>query len=495
MATAIPVSGAGTYDDPTWGESGGPYSVPAEVATGLGSVALASNTVNYNWQHLARWSRAIRDRMVWSDSGLYASFILPNSGTWTTGGGTLNGNCPQALVSIDADDDGGVVVQFYVSVGSPHLFTASKDTYVNLDETGAVEYQEVNLGDPAPTPTAGYVAVWLVVTDATEITTVTPLLSEVPVFKDVEVESLVVGGALNVTGLCTFSGSGLVGDDAADSWSFTATVNFNNGVTIGSSSADTCTVNSTLAINNDSTIGASSADTCTVNAVLVINNNSTIGSDGTDTCTVNATLAINNNSTIGSSSADTCTINATTTLAATLNIGANEIEGTAGSIVDVERVDVTEIRFDSDASPSTTTGVMQFASRWLTVGLNTVARKVSIPVDDWLASFSTVNAIEDTGAEVTMVLATGDIVTVEMSFEAANTSAANNVNVRIEVNGGSIGSTEPYRPVANDIFFAVRRVVEYTAPSDNVYVFKARVGASAGTTSVQNVHVSVRHSN
>jgi hypothetical protein len=293
MAQAIPVSGAGTYDSPTWGESGGPFSVPPTVAAGLGSVALPSNTFNYLPQHQARWIRAIRDRMVWSSSGLFDSFILPNSGTWTTGGATLDGSCDQALVMIDASDDGGVVVEFFVAVGSPHTFTASRDTYVNLNEAGLVEYQEVANAAPAPSPTAGYVAVWKVVTDGTEIDTVTNIIPVIPVFKDVAANSLalgdylVVGGTLEVTGdvtldgglavagLANFAGSGLVGDSGADSWSFSAattfnaTASFNADVNLGNASGDTITCTGTLSILNNCTIGSNGSDSCTINSVII----------------------------------------------------------------------------------------------------------------------------------------------------------------------------------------------------------------------------------
>jgi hypothetical protein len=504
--TPFPVTAAGTHDDATWGEGSAPFSIPPQLVAGMiDTDPLPADTLNYVWQICAAWTRALRDRMCWSDAGLYGTFVLPSSASgyasWLVAG--LSGNIDPVWVMIDAGDDGGVVVPFYVSLGSAHLFTASRDTYVNLNEDGLVEYQEVPNSDPPPTPTALYVAVWKVVTDATDITSSTVLIPTIPVFKAIGVTDLHVienvlieadlevggdtqiDGALTVDGQTTLNGSSLIGDSAGD----------------------TCTVNATFTVNNNSTIGSSGADTCQVNAVTTFiaavsfNGDVTLGNAGGDaiTCTgaltVNGTVVINNGCTLGSSAADALTINSTTAIAAPVTIAGNTITGTAGSIIDVERVDVTEIRFDSDTTPSTTTGVMQFTGRWLAVGLNSLARKVSIPVDDWVASFSTVNTIADTGAEVTMVLGTGDVVIVETSLEAANTSAANDVNLRIEVNGGIIGTSENYRPVANDKYFAVRRVVEYTAPADNAYVFKTRAGASSGTTSVQNVHLSVRHSN
>lgn len=281
--------------------------------------------------------------------------------------------------------------------------------------------------------------------------------------------NLIVTGGLGVTGNVGVTGdstfTGTVDVDGAFSVVNNAAADFTGAVTLGSASADAITVNGTTTCNAPLTVANGQAFTA--------NGNSTLGNAGTDTLTVNAEATFN---------------------AAKTNIGGNEIEGTAGSIVDVENVECTELRFDSDATPSTTTGVMQFAGRFVTIGLSATAKKFAIYDEAWVASDSTTNAIDDiTGASVTITLAAGDVVMVEMSFEAKNTLAANNVNVRIEANTVAIGSTEFYRPVADDVYFAVRRVVEYTAAATAAYTFQARFGASADTTTVQNVHIAVRH--
>lgn len=315
MATTdIPVNANGTYDEPTWAESGS-FSDSAYEGTGMPSGTLVGpNDFNAPRRHAMRWLRAMRDRIVWSDAGLYGSFLVPRStagyGAWVVAG--LNGSISPVWVMIDADDDGGVVVPFYVSVASPHLFDASRDTYVNLDEDGLAEYQAVSLGDPPPTPTAGYVAVWKVITSGVAITSSSVLLSTIPVFKTIAIETLGVTGdigldgaldvggdteltgALTVGGLTTLNGSVLVGDNAADSCSFTATVTINNNSTIGSSAADTCTVNATLTINNDMTLGSSAADSITITGTVVAPVAVTLpsGSTGAMTCTGSTASAL-----------------------------------------------------------------------------------------------------------------------------------------------------------------------------------------------------------
>lgn len=226
--TSIPVNADGTYDEPTWGEGGGPFSVPPNEVTGLGGVALASNDVNYEWQHLARWIRATAiTRAVPSDRGLFASFLFQDSGSWTTGGGTLNSSLAASWVLVDADGDGGVVVQFNVPVGSPHAFAASRDTYVSLNEDGTALYEAVGNGAAAPVIVAGYVQVWKVVTNGVQVTSATVLLPTVPTFRSIGVADqltntggistegdLVVGGTLNVTGSTTLGSTIEVAGDA-----------------------------------------------------------------------------------------------------------------------------------------------------------------------------------------------------------------------------------------------------------------------------------------
>jgi hypothetical protein len=340
--TDIPVNGDGTYDEPTWGELGGPFSVPGIEGTGqIAGTALESNTLNYEWQHPARWIRAYAiTRSVPSDQGLYGSFLFPNSGGWNVSGGTLNGTLGSSWILVDADDDGGVVIQFNVPAGSPHVFTASRDTYVDLAEDGTATYTAVANGAPEPAVAASSVRVWKVVTDGTEITSANTVLPEIPVFKDIAANSLAltdllaVGGDLDVTGNLTVHGDTALGDDAGDSVTVTGAVDitgdtaiegntsvdgtftvadnnaasFTGAVTLGSDSADAITVNGTTTFNAPVTIANGQAFTA--------NGNSTIGNADTDTLTCNATatfvngVSFNGNVTLGDQTTDTITFTA-----------------------------------------------------------------------------------------------------------------------------------------------------------------------------------------
>jgi hypothetical protein len=139
---------------------------------------------------------------------------------------------------VDADDNGGVVIQYNVTAGSPHVFTASRDTYVDLAEDGTATYTAVANGAPEPAVAASSVRVWKVVTDGTEITSANTVLPEIPVFKDIAANSLAltdllaVGGDLDVTGNLTVGGDSALGDDAGDSHTVTGTLDVTGDTTI-----------------------------------------------------------------------------------------------------------------------------------------------------------------------------------------------------------------------------------------------------------------------
>ena len=168
--TDLPVDGDGSHDQLTWAETGGALSVPALEGPGYAAgVVLPQNDVDYEWRQAGRHSRATVNRTVMSDEGFLSSCIL-YQGAFNVGGGTLSVTLAPSRVGVDADDDGGVALEVKIPAGSPLVLTASKDTYVNLKEDGSVEIQEVPNSDPAPTPSADYVAIWVLVSDGTELT-------------------------------------------------------------------------------------------------------------------------------------------------------------------------------------------------------------------------------------------------------------------------------------------------------------------------------------
>lgn len=313
--TDIPVNLDGTWDDPTWGEQGGPFSVPPHEDAGLApGDKLASNTWNYELQHLARWIRATRDRMVLSDRGLFGSFLLPGSATWTLTGGSLDAWLGATWVLVDADDNGGVVVQYNVPAGDPHTFASNATTEVYLKEDGTAVYRVVGV-DPAP---ADAVLVWEVVTDGTEVTSATVKLPTIPVLKSVQVEDLavsenvVVAGDVAIGGVCTMkdalavsgavtmestlgvAGTLTVGGDTTISGNvtceeFTATgeANFGGDVIVAGliEVGGSASINSSLGVTSNATVGGTLG--VTGNATL----SGTLGVTGLVTCNGGLTVA------------------------------------------------------------------------------------------------------------------------------------------------------------------------------------------------------------
>jgi hypothetical protein len=516
--TDIPVNVDGTYREPTWGE-GGSFSQSGHEANGAGAgVMIGANDFNEPRRHSARWIRALITRTVPSDAGLFGSFLVPGSGGWNVSGGTLNGTLGASWILVDADDDGGVVIQYNVTAGSPHVFTASRDTYVDLAEDGTATYTAVANGAPEPAVAASSVRVWKVVTDGTEITAATGQLPEMPVFKDIAAESLAitdllaVGGDLDVTGNLTVGGDSALGDDAGDSHTITGSVDITGDTAI----TGAATITGDLAVTG-TTHAISGATTITGSLTVAADNpanftgNVTLGSASGDavisngTTTFNAAVTVangvnftaNGNSTLGNAGTDTLTINAETTHTAKTNIGANEIEGTAGSIVDVEIVEATEIRFDSDASPSTTTGVMQCFGRGVSIGLSSAAKRISIPFDNYVASLANTASDSATGASVTVTLATGDVVYVTASADLWNTDAAagSHIVFEIVIDGSVVNSPGNLWSPAQNVPITCYREVKYTAVADGPITFVQRYGADTSSTTGQNGFISVRQGN
>lgn len=425
--TDIPVNGDGTYDEPTWGEAGGPFTVPAFEAVGASDgQALDANTLNYEWQHVARWVRATGiSRMVPSDQGLFGSFLFPGSGSWTTGGATLNSSIPAAWVVIDADDDGGVVVQFNVPAGTPHAFTANKQTFVALNEAGAVEYNAVNLGDPAPSPSAGYVNVWNVTTNGSEVVSGDPVLQTIPVFKDIGAESL-GASELNVSGDANVGGTlDVVGAVDLDSTLAVAgSTTINNDVLITGETIAQGLVNC-ASLEVDTTSQFTGNVTCA--ADLTINGNTTIGNASGDTLTCNATttfvnnVTVQGNTTIGNAGADTLTVNATTTFAANIDFGSNTITGALGTIttstVNASTVAPTVINFQNTVQQSND-GRLVYDGRRLSIGDGSDPRTVHHPRTAYVISHTIQGddgIVDITGASVQMIIEDAEWVYVRVS--------------------------------------------------------------------------------
>jgi hypothetical protein len=92
------------------------------------------------------------------------NFIVPGSGMWTpdSPGSTLAGSMTAIIAYIN-----GLRVA-HVAVNA-HAFTASKDTYVDMDSTGTISYNEVANGAGSPALAANSVRIAMVATGGSSI--------------------------------------------------------------------------------------------------------------------------------------------------------------------------------------------------------------------------------------------------------------------------------------------------------------------------------------
>ncbi len=536
--TSIPVNADSTYDEPTWAEGQGAIAVPAGEANGLGGVALPSATVNYEWRHISRWLRAMAiSRMVPSDAGLFGTFLFPGSGTWTTGGATLNSSLGASWAMIDADDNGGVVIQAHVPVGAPHLFTASRDTYVSLNEAGTVEYVAVANGASVPAATAGYKQVWKVVTNGTEITAATVLITEYPVFKTIGVEDIGaavlavsgdadIGGGLDVVGALTVGGNSTLGNAIGDTCAvsgplsvggtlgvtgvstFTGAVVCNGNVTLGNAAGDVITVTGTMTVAQDLTLtsgiivngggalGNAAGDiwtvggTTTFNAPVTVANGQTFTANGNtvlgnaDTDTVTFVAKITSDLEIGIAETTELTINSDTTFTQGFFVGLPNVQATAGKV----GYDGSNLIIGNGASVNDIKGVRT----------------------DYVVSDDTGSTFDDlTGASVTMTITPDAWIFAKVEAKQLRTDNASTCNLGLAATNGAdtitilnngdadqaLSTLPPATAVdqthPNAIVVRWKPTNDFAVPANNNWTIYARHGVSAGTVTSSNVYLQV----
>jgi hypothetical protein len=154
-----------------------------------------------------------------------------------------------------------------------------------------------------------------------------------------------------------------------------------------------------------------------------------------------------------------------------------------------------EVRFYSDASPSSTTGVMQFFGRGVAVGLSSVAKRIAIPFDDYVVDLTGTVSGTATGASVTVTLLTGDVVYVTASADLWNSGTGQVIVFEIVIDGAIQNSPGNLRSEVALDPITCSRTVKYTAGADGPIVFVQRYGASGGTTTGKNGFISVRQGN
>lgn len=189
---------------PRWATVGGAITEPNSARKDVGFEAdLQLSAGEIDWLHnLAyQWivygdQRSMRQEYVGAASWMQST-ITHSVGASRTANAFTGGTVWVAGVRIELD--AGYLTQAGYAT---RTFTASRDTYINVNDDRVLEFQEVLNGAGAPTPSAGYTAILRVVTDATNVTSSTRLLAAIPT-RDVteRVEGdIIVGDATSAAG-------------------------------------------------------------------------------------------------------------------------------------------------------------------------------------------------------------------------------------------------------------------------------------------------------
>jgi hypothetical protein len=230
-----------------------------------------------------------------------------------------------------------------------------------------------------------------------------------------------------------------------------------------------------------------------IGAVVQLLGSITVGTSAAQTMTVNSIAEFNENVSLAASKILTLGASAQVSGPDTAAISA----GTFSSLSADGIVAPGELQFFSDAAPSASTGVMQFDGSSPTIGEGGVARRISVPVDSYVAGvINTPAGIADTGASVTLNAAAGERFMVEMKSEMTSDAAGTTVQFQIEASAAIIGGVSPrYIDVAG-VYTECSKSVEYQKIGAGVVQFKARYGQLGGnTTSARNILLTVRRKN
>jgi hypothetical protein len=508
----------GVYDLPMWAEDGtvtDPGDAYEETGFSAGE-SLPAAVLNFPHREAARWARALAARALDGSANLMGTWA-PDAAAWTPIAAGLNATLAASTLWLDPDDTGAVKVQARVVAGNPHTFTASKDTYVAVsianmlalhDDPTSMEFDEVANGAGAPTPSAGFIYVWKVVTDGSTITSSTLQIPEVPTFRTLSAAGLTLD-TLSV-GVLTVQDNSSLGNASAASLLVSGATTLSSGLDMDSSSISnvdalaaaslSTTGNVSIGGNLDMTAGSiSNVTTLATTGNVSVGGNLDMTSGSISNVT---TIDTSSNATVGGTLGVTGALTATGGIS--LPSGA-DLTGSAGTVITAPTIDtsdsagvvkVGELQFYSDASPSSTTGVLQFFGRGLSVGISTTAKRISIPFEDYIASPADSASSTATGASVTVTLVAGDVVYVTASADVTNNGVSAQVVVfEIAIDGVNTGSPGNLRHPAAGVYIPCTRTIKYTAPGTANYTFVQRYGASSGTASIRNSYICVRQGN
>jgi hypothetical protein len=219
-----------------------------------------------------------------------------------------------------------------------------------------------------------------------------------------------------------------------------------------------------------------------------INGNVTLGTDGTSAHTVRGTMSVSG---ILSPTAG-------------VNLGGQTISGTAGSLVDVETLAVTEIRFDSSGNtlPSVA-GRVRWNDTLFTFmdGVGNI-RALDEPVRGYDAVFQSINtSIGNTTASCTRRVKATEPVWIEMSCRRQMNSTVD-MNYRIRVTGPlgtlDIMSDSVGTPTANkglswhEVFYWTPTDTWPAETDPQNYTFVVGLGGAGGASTLDAVRVGIK---
>jgi len=262
-------------------------------------------------------------------------------------------------------------------------------------------------------------------------------------------------------------------------------------------------ITGTLTIENGATLDVLAGGTLEtdVGSSANINGDMIVGGLGSFTC--NGPADFMNDVTLGDLPGDVITVNGTMVCFAIVNLqagaflGSQEIEGGAGSVVDVETVQVSSLELD-DTGPSPLGGHLRFVDTVYMAGHNeNVTYAMSIPIRGWDESIGPFpNFINDTTASATRRIQFNEPVWIKISFSYELTAIGTG-NLWIEITGplGTVNAdiSQFRADTANQPYTSVREFL--WTPTDDfplenatqAYVILVRLGTNAGNITAENI--------
>lgn len=288
--------------------------------------------------------------------------------------------------------------------------------------------------------------------------------------------------------------AGLVaGGTAAAFRAISATANTGAGastVDISNTSGSALQCSSTGASPTIAAVSTGAGAAISATGDVTVSGNTTLGNAGTDTLTCNAAA------TFGT----TVVANGAISALAGINLSAQTISGTAGSIVSVESVEMQETRWtNANTSLPTVAGRTRWNGTFFSLRDGAgQARSFDEPARGYDATFSTVNAINDTAASCGRRIKATEPVWIEISCRFEGTSAPGTLNYRIEVTGplGTVDIlVDTVRIATANVGYTLHETLVWQ-PNDDFaetdpqnYTFLVRLGVSAGTLTAKRVAI------